>query len=218
VVDEQVGREYGSPSTATGTSRAGCWTGWLSLDAGVARLSHQGWLPASRTRSSVGPMNDVPRVRAAGALAPVLLAAVLSAARCDPAVAPVATPTPTRGPAPALLLVEVHGAGPLGGVSSVVAATLTRKPLHLRSEAPAAVAGQPSAVLLADGLTPGTYAVDVTQELCGQDCGTGDTRIVFSVLCREELTLLPGQAVRLTVSVAPGTAAAQCSVRAFEQS
>ncbi len=58
----------------------------------------------------------------------------------------------------------------------------------------------------------------MTQELCGQDCGTGDTRTVFSVLCREELTLLPGQAVRLTVSVAPGTAVAECSVGAFDQS
>jgi hypothetical protein len=102
---------------------------------------------------------------------------------------PASAPTPARGPETGLVLVEVHGAGPLGGVNSVVAATLTRGPLRVRSEAPAiAVAGSPSAVLLAEGLSPGTYGVDVTQELCGQDCGTADTRTVFSVLCRKELT------------------------------
>jgi hypothetical protein len=79
------------------------------------------------------------------------------------------------------------------------------------------VVGSPSVVLLAEGLAPGTYGLDVTQELCSQDCGTADTRTVFSVLCREELTLLPGQAVRLTASVAPGTVVAQCTAGPVDQ-
>jgi hypothetical protein len=160
-----------------------------------------------------GLVNGVPRVGAAG----LLLLAVLPSVGCEPAAVPTSTPAPAQGPEAALVLVEVHGAGPLGGVSSVVAATLTRGSFRVRSEAPAiAVAGSPSAVLLADGLAPGTYAVGVTQELCGRDCGTADTRTVFSVLCREELTLLPGQAVRLTAGVAPGTVVARCNVAAVD--
>ena len=163
----------------------------------------------------MGLVKGVSRV---GPAAGLVLLAVLTTAGCEPTAVPAAAPTSARGPEPALVLVEVQGAGPIGGGSSVVAATFERGSLRVRSEAPATgVAGAPSAVLLAEGLAPGSYRVDVTQELCGVDCGTADTRTVFSVLCREELTLLPGQAVALTASVAPGTVAAQCTLGAVDQ-